>query len=171
MSCDNIQGNGEVARRSFATFARAQDPALADWIEAEVSFPGSMVDRITPVTTDADREEITRQFGVTDSWPVVAEPFFQWVLEDRFAAGRPPLEEAGVQLVDDVHPYELMKLRLLNIGHQGLAYFGHLCGYTYGHEAAQDPVSPASCRTTGTPRPSPRCCRCRASTWTNTPSP
>lgn len=140
MSCDNIQGNGHVARDAYTTFARAKDPELAEWIAAEVRFPNSMVDRITPVTTDADRAEITEQFGVRDGWPVVAEPFFQWVLEDDFAAGRPDYDRGEVQLVDDVEPYELMKLRLLNASHQGIAYFGHLAGYTYAHEAAQDPV-------------------------------
>ncbi|HYP46490.1 MAG TPA: mannitol dehydrogenase family protein [Propionibacteriaceae bacterium] len=140
MSCDNIQSNGQVAQRAFTTFARAQDRELAEWIGAQSRFPNSMVDRITPVTTDADRAEITAQFGVEDGWPVVAEPFFQWVLEDSFAAGRPPFEEAGVQVVSDVEPYELMKLRLLNAGHQALAYFGHLSGYRYAHEAAQDPA-------------------------------
>ena len=139
MSCDNIQENGAVARRAFTAFARAQDPELADWIEQECRFPNSMVDRITPVTTDADREEILAQFGVADSWPVVAEPFFQWVLEDSFVAGRPPVERAGVQVVEDVEPYELMKLRLLNSGHQAIAYSGYLSGYRYAHEAAQDP--------------------------------
>jgi mannitol 2-dehydrogenase len=140
MSCDNIQGNGHVAQGAYTTFARAKDPELADWIAAEVTFPNSMVDRITPVTTDTDRAEITEQFGIDDGWPVVAEPFFQWVLEDDFAAGRPDYDRAGVQLVDDVEPYELMKLRLLNASHQGIAYFGHLSGYTFAHEAAQDPV-------------------------------
>ncbi|HEX8508142.1 MAG TPA: mannitol dehydrogenase family protein [Propionibacteriaceae bacterium] len=140
MSCDNIQENGLVARRAFSTFAQAKDPELAVWIERESSFPNSMVDRITPVTTDADRAEVTEQFGVPDGWPVVAEPFFQWVLEDDFVAGRPPFEEAGVQVVADVEPYELMKLRLLNAGHQALAYFGYLSGYRYAHEAAQDPA-------------------------------
>jgi mannitol 2-dehydrogenase len=97
-----------------------------------------MVDRITPVTTDADREEIAEEFGVQDAWPVVCEPFEQWVLEDRFSLGRPPFEEAGVQLVEDVEPYELMKLRLLNASHQGMCYFGYLAGYRYAHEVAQD---------------------------------
>ena len=139
MSCDNIQENGEVARRAYTAFARARDPEQARWIEQECRFPNSMVDRITPVTTDADRSEILAQFGVADAWPVVAEPFFQWVLEDSFAAGRPPVELAGVQVVEDVEPYELMKLRLLNCGHQALAYFGYLSGYRLAHEAAQDP--------------------------------
>jgi mannitol 2-dehydrogenase len=140
MSCDNIQENGAVAKRAFTTFARALDPELADWIEQESHFPNSMVDRITPVTTDEDRAQIKEQFGVDDGWPVVAEPFFQWVLEDAFVDGRPPVEEAGVQVVDDVEPYELMKLRLLNASHQALAYFGYLSGYRYAHEVAQDPV-------------------------------
>lgn len=137
-SCDNIAGNGEVARRMFGAFARLVDPDLAVWIEDHVAFPNSMVDRITPVTTDADRDEL-RAAGVDDAWPVVAEPFFQWVLEDRFSTGRPPYEKAGVQVVDDVVPYEHMKLRLLNASHQGLAYFGTLAGHTYAHEAMADP--------------------------------
>jgi mannitol 2-dehydrogenase len=85
-------------------------------------------------------KEVRRDFSVNDRWPVVAEPFTAWVLEDKFADGRPPLEQAGVLLVDDVAPYELMKLRLLNAGHQCLAYFGHLCGFKYVHEAASDPL-------------------------------
>jgi mannitol 2-dehydrogenase len=99
-----------------------------------------MVDRITPATTLEMAKEVRRDLGVNDRWPVVAEPFAAWVLEDKFAAGRPPLEQAGVLLVDDVAPYELMKLRLLNAGHQCLAYFAHLCGFEFVHEAASDPV-------------------------------
>jgi mannitol 2-dehydrogenase len=99
-----------------------------------------MVDRITPATTDADRAHVTATFGVDDAWPVVAEPFLQWVVEDDFPSGRPPLELAGVQMVRDVEPYELMKLRLLNSSHQGMCYFGRLLGYRYAHEAAQDPL-------------------------------
>ncbi|MBA3265989.1 MAG: mannitol dehydrogenase family protein [Nocardioidaceae bacterium] len=137
LSCDNIQGNGDVARRSFAAFARLRDPELGAWVEREVRFPNCMVDRITPVTTDEDRAEVARSFNVDDGWPVVCEPFTQWVLEDRFDA-RPPLEEAGVQLVDDVEPYELMKLRLLNASHQALCYFGYLAGYRLVHEVCQD---------------------------------
>jgi mannitol 2-dehydrogenase len=140
MSCDNIQHNGHVAHRMFVAFARLRDPDLADWIDREVRFPNCMVDRITPATTDEDRVEVARRFGVDDGWPVVCEPFTQWVLEDAFTLGRPPLEEVGVQLVDDVEPYELMKLRLLNASHQALAYFAHLCGYRLVHEAAQDPL-------------------------------
>ncbi len=140
VSCDNIQGNGQISHDTFTAFARLRDPELAEWIEAAVKFPNSMVDRITPVTTDEDRAALREQFGVTDAWPVVAEPFFQWALEDNFTAGRPPYEQAGVQVVADVEPYELMKLRLLNASHQGMCYFGTLMGYTYAHEAAADPL-------------------------------
>ncbi|WPU10304.1 mannitol dehydrogenase family protein [Pseudarthrobacter oxydans] len=140
MSCDNIQGNGDVARKMFTAFAVLKDPDLGAWITANVPFPNSMVDRITPVTADADRAAVSAEFGVEDAWPVVCEPFEQWVLEDTFSLGRPPFEDAGVQLVADVEPYELMKLRLLNARHQGMCYFGHLAGYRYAHEAAQDPL-------------------------------
>ncbi len=104
MSCDNIQSNGDLARRMFGTFARARDAELGAWVASEVPFPNAMVDRITPVTTPADIDELKQRFGVEDAWPVVCEPFTQWVLEDRFAAGRPALDHAGVQLVEDVEP-------------------------------------------------------------------
>jgi mannitol 2-dehydrogenase len=123
--------------------AQEPDPGVArlgDWIEAAVSFPNCMVDRITPVTTDADRAEIAERFGIYDRWPVVCEPFAQWVLEDTFTAGRPPYEEAGVQLTGRVEPYELMKLRLLNGSHQAMCYFAYLAGYRLVHEAVQDPL-------------------------------
>jgi mannitol 2-dehydrogenase len=97
-----------------------------------------MVDRITPVTTDEDKAEISQQFGIDDQWPVVCEPFTRWVLEDEFGDGRPPWEDIGVQLVEDVEPYELMKIRLLNAGHQALCYFGYLAGYRLVHEVCQD---------------------------------
>jgi mannitol 2-dehydrogenase len=139
MSCDNLQGNGARARLAFTTFARLRNAELGEWVDAAVAFPNSMVDRITPATTDADRRDVRERFGVADRWPVVCEPFTQWVLEDAFCAGRPPYEEVGVQVVADVEPYELMKLRLLNASHQALAYFGHLLGHEYVHEAAQDP--------------------------------
>ena len=138
MSCDNIQGNGHVARRSFTAFASLRDPGLAEWMNAHVRFPNSMVDRITPGATDEDILAIQRKFGVRDAWPVVCEPFEQWVLEDDLADGRPAYETVGVQLVADVEPYELMKLRLLNGGHQALAYFAALIGYHYVHDAAQE---------------------------------
>ena len=140
VSCDNLQHNGEVARRSFSAFAAMRDPDLGAWVEREVSFPNSMVDRITPMTTDEDRVEVARRFGIDDGWPVVCEPFTQWALEDRFTIGRPPLEDAGVQVVPDVEPYELMKLRLVNATHQSLCYLGHLAGYRLVHDAAQDPL-------------------------------
>ncbi|WP_309081436.1 mannitol dehydrogenase family protein [Zhihengliuella sp.] len=140
MSCDNIQGNGHLARTVFTAFAELKDPDLGAWIGEHVAFPNSMVDRITPVTTDADRAAVEAEYGIADRWPVVCEDYIQWVLEDDFPAGRPPFEEAGVQVVDDVEPYELMKLRLLNATHQAMAYTGYLAGYRYAHEAAQDPL-------------------------------
>ena len=140
MSCDNIQGNGDVARRCFVAFANLRDPELGSWVAEHVSFPNCMVDRITPATTDDDRAEVARRFGIEDRWPVVCEPFTQWVLEDKFGLGRPPYADAGVQLVADVEPYELMKLRLLNASHQGLCYFGYLAGYRLVHEVCQDPL-------------------------------
>ncbi len=140
MSCDNLQGNGTLARTAFTSFARLRDPDLAGWIEREVRFPNGMVDRITPATTDEDIKQVNERFDVEDRWPVVCEPFIQWVLEDSFTAGRPPYEDVGVQVVDDVEPYELMKLRLLNASHQAIAYFGYLCGYRLVHDAAQDPL-------------------------------
>lgn len=138
MSCDNIEGNGHIAQSTFTTFARLKDPALADWISAEGAFPNSMVDRITPVTTPEVVEGLSERYAIDDKWPVAGEPFTQWVLEDKFTDGRPPLEDVGVQVVDDVTPYELMKLRLLNASHQALAYFGYLSGYRLVHEVAQD---------------------------------
>ncbi|MDT5114888.1 MAG: mannitol 2-dehydrogenase [Mycobacterium sp.] len=140
VSCDNIENNGAIAARAVLANAESRDPGLAQWIAEEARFPSSMVDRITPATTVQMAAEVRRDFGVNDRWPVVAEPFSAWVLEDEFADGRPPLEQAGVLLVDDVAPYELMKLRLLNAGHQCLAYFAHLCGFEFVHEAAGDPV-------------------------------
>jgi mannitol 2-dehydrogenase len=143
MSCDNIPGNGEVARRMIVAFARLKDPELADWIAESVPFPSSMVDRITPVTTPEDVAALREEFGLEDGWPVVCEPFTQWALEDRFEGGRdgrPPFEDVGVQLVPDVEPYELMKLRLLNASHQALCYLGFLSGYRYAHEVCQDPL-------------------------------
>jgi mannitol 2-dehydrogenase len=145
VSCDNIPKNGLVARKAFSAYAELRDPLLAAWIRDTVPFPSSMVDRITPVTTDADIAEL-RGLGVDEQWPVVSEPFTQWVLEDDFPSGRPQLERVGVQLTDDVLPYELMKLRLLNVGHQVLAYAAHLAGYVYVHDAAADPVFAAFLR-------------------------
>lgn len=140
VSCDNVQGNGHVAQRSFTGFARLRDADLAGWITDNVQFPNSMVDRITPQTTNEDRAELARRFGVEDLWPVLCEPYTQWVLEDTFAGARPPLEDVGVQLVDDVEPYELMKLRMLNASHQALCYSGYLVGYRLVHDVTTDPL-------------------------------
>ncbi|WP_417217650.1 mannitol dehydrogenase family protein [Arthrobacter sp.] len=140
MSCDNIQGNGHLAARVFSAFATLKDPELGAWMIKNVPFPNCMVDRITPVTTDADRAAIAGEYGVQDAWPVVCEDFVQWVLEDKFPTGRPDWGSVGVQLVDDVEPYELMKLRLLNCSHQGIAYLGYLAGYRFAHEACGDPL-------------------------------
>lgn len=139
-SCDNIQANGEMARKVFTAHAEALDPELASWMRASVSFPNSMVDRITPATTDADRAYVREELGYTDGWPVVTEDFIQWVMEDEFTAGRPPYEDAGVQLVSDVEPYEKLKLRMLNSSHQGLCYFAHLAGYHMVDEAVSNPL-------------------------------
>jgi mannitol 2-dehydrogenase len=138
-SCDNIQANGDVARRAISGFVRLLDSELADWIVSDVAFPNAMVDRITPVTTTADRDELRERYGIEDAWPVVCEPFTQWVVEDAFPLGRPAWENVGVQLVGDVLPYELMKLRLLNASHQALTYFGYLLGHRYAHDAVADP--------------------------------
>lgn len=134
LSCDNLQGNGKIAKKSFTAFAKAVDPSLYEWMLKNVSFPNSMVDRITPVTTNEDRKLVSDKLGLTDQWPVVSEDFFQWVVEDNFVAGRPPFEKAGVQIVKDVEPYEFMKLRLINAGHQLIAYFGLLIDYIFVHD-------------------------------------
>ncbi len=138
MSCDNIQGNGDVARTALTSFARLKDPVLGRWIAENVAFPNSMVDRITPATTAASIAEIADSYGIEDEWPVVSEAFEQWVLEDDFPLGRPDFAGVGVQLVDDVEPYELMKLRLLNASHQAMSYLGILAGYAYVHEVVGD---------------------------------
>ena len=138
LSCDNLQGNGDDARQAVVGFARLVDAGLADWIDDEVAFPSCMVDRITPSTTDADRVALSREFGIDDGWPVPAEPFAQWIVEDEFPTGRPPLESVDVQFVADVRPYELMKLRLLNASHQAIAYLGAPLRYVLVDEALRD---------------------------------
>ncbi|MGH3556503.1 MAG: mannitol dehydrogenase family protein [Mycobacterium sp.] len=139
MSCDNIEANGDVARRAVLAAAE-RHAGLAEWVAEHTRFPNSMVDRITPGTAPDVGTAIRRDFGVADQWPVLTEPFTAWVLEDDFCDGKPPLEQAGVLLVDDVSPYESIKLRLLNAGHQCLCYFAHLCGYEFVHDAARDPL-------------------------------
>jgi mannitol 2-dehydrogenase len=137
LSCDNLQGNGHVAKSTLLAFCQKRDPELAKWIDKNVSFPNCMVDRITPATTDAEREFVRDTYGLEDAFPVVAEPFKQWVIEDSFCNGRPPLEKVGVQFTSDVAPYEKMKIRLLNASHSAMGYLGYLCGYRYIYEIAQ----------------------------------
>jgi len=140
LSCDNMQGNGDIARRAFATFADLRDPELGRWLRESVSFPNTMVDRITPQTTQEDREALAMTHGIDDAWPVVAEPFAQWVIEDRFPSGRPDWDRVGAQITHDVTGFEAVKLRLLNASHQAMAYFGSLMGYRRVHEAVADPL-------------------------------
>jgi fructuronate reductase len=128
LSCDNLSRNGARLHARLRAAASASDPALADWLDARVACPDTMVDRIVPSTTDADRAEAAARLSVDDGWPVAAEPFTQWVVERRFAGDAPPLEAAGAQLVDDVAPWEAMKLRLLNAAHSSLAYLGATAG-------------------------------------------
>ena len=146
MSCDNIPGNGHVTRNAIAGLAALIDPALADWVQADVAFPCAMVDRITPATSDRERQMLADDFGIADAWPVFCEDFRQWVLEDRFPAGRPALERVGVQFVDDVAPYEHMKIRILNGGHAAIAYPAGLLDIHFVHEAMAHPLVSAFLR-------------------------
>ncbi|MGY1811046.1 mannitol dehydrogenase family protein [Blastococcus sp. SYSU D00669] len=130
VSCDNVHRNGEAARAMITGFARMRDEVLARWIGDRVAFPSSMVDRITPHTSPEERAAVAQRYGVDDRWPVITEPFSQWVIEDTFCNGRPPLDEVGVRFVADVSSYELMKTRLLNAGHCALGYLGTLAGHT-----------------------------------------
>jgi fructuronate reductase len=139
LTCDNLPSNGLVVKRILDRFAALRDPGLGAFVAGELSCPATMVDRITPATTDEDRARISVALGVEDAWPVVTEPFSQWVIEDRFSAGRPDWEEAGAELVSDVAPYEQMKLRLLNGAHSSLAYLGYLAGYETVSEAMANP--------------------------------
>jgi mannitol 2-dehydrogenase len=138
MSCDNIQSNGDTLKAMLLAMAELRDPALANWMARNCLFPNSMVDRITPATTSEHRQMVSEKFGIEDAWPVMAEGFKQWVIEDRFVQGRPAWEHAGAQLTNDVLPYEKMKLRLLNASHQALCYIGLLLGYEFVHEAMED---------------------------------
>jgi mannitol 2-dehydrogenase len=138
MSCDNIPGNGHVAENAVAGLAELADPELARWIRANVAFPNSMVDRITPATTDRERAILREKTGLEDNWPVFCEEFRQWVVEDKFPAGRPALETVGVTFTSDVSPYELMKIRILNGGHAAIAYPAGLLDIHFVHEAMAD---------------------------------
>jgi mannitol 2-dehydrogenase len=143
LSCDNLPGNGDAARHATLSAAARADAALPAWVQDNCSFPNSMVDRITPVTADADREWLRDATGIDDRWPVVAEPFRQWVMEDDFAAGRPPWQEVGALFTDRIHDWELYKLRLLNAGHSCIAYLSALAGITFVHEAMAMPAMQA----------------------------
>jgi mannitol 2-dehydrogenase len=140
MSCDNIPGNGHVTRNAVVGLARALYPELAAWVEAAVAFPNAMVDRITPATGERERKLLAEDFGIADAWPVFCESFRQWVLEDHFPAGRPTLEQVGVQFVNDVGPFEHMKIRILNGGHATIAYPAALLDIHFVHEAMEDPL-------------------------------
>ena len=137
LSCDNLPHNGTAAER--ALLAAVSDPDLAQWVERNGAFPNSMVDRITPQTIDADRALVRDEFGIDDAWPVVCEPFKQWIVEDKFADGRPPWDLSGAQFVPDVAPYETMKLSLLNGSHFSMAYLGFLAGFTTVPAVMADP--------------------------------
>ncbi|MGF0539972.1 mannitol dehydrogenase family protein [Agrobacterium sp. ES01] len=128
LSCDNIPSNGKVLKTLLVQFAQQGDPDLANYIDQNLSCPCVMVDRIVPATTDTDRTAVEQGLGVTDAWPVVAEPYFRWVIEDNFPHGRPALEASGVEFVDDVEPYEHMKLRMLNGAHTAIAAIGQITG-------------------------------------------
>ncbi|MVV50391.1 mannitol dehydrogenase family protein [Pseudomonas sp. PB120] len=140
MSCDNLPHNGAVTRKALLAFAALRDADLRDWIDSHVSFPNAMVDRITPMTSTEHRLQLADKHAVDDAWPVVCEPFVQWVLEDKFVSGRPAWEKVGVQFTDDVTPYEEMKIKLLNGSHLALTYLGFLKGYRFVHETMNDPL-------------------------------
>lgn len=140
MSCDNLQGNGHVLKTVMLAFAELRDATIRRWIAENVAFPNSMVDRITPATTGADIASISERFQLEDAWPVLTEPFIQWVIEDEFSNGRPRWERVGAQIVSNVTPYEKMKMRLLNGSHLAMGYLGALAGYTYVHEVMDDPL-------------------------------
>ena len=140
MSCDNLPSNGRTAGRIVRRLAELMDggAGLAGYVQT-VSFPSTMIDRIVPATTDADRAIVADITGLEDAWPIMTEPFTQWVIEDDFPAGRPPFETVGAELVEDVEPFELMKLRMLNGSHSSMAYLGYLSGHQYVNEAIADP--------------------------------
>lgn len=139
MSCDNLPENGAVARQSVLGMAELISPELAEWIASNIAFPNSMVDCITPATSERERTMVAEHFGISDAVPVACEPFRQWVLEDNFPSGRPALEKVGVEFVKDVAPFELMKLRILNGGHAAIAYPAALLGIHFVHDAMAEP--------------------------------
>jgi fructuronate reductase len=129
LSLDNLAGNGDALRERVLGHAGRDDTALAAWIENGCTFPNSMVDRIVPRTTDEDREGVAKLLGERDAWPVVAEPFFDWVVEDRFAAGRPEWDAGGARFVAEARPWEVLKLRMVNGAHSQIAYLGVMAGW------------------------------------------
>ncbi|KTR05574.1 dioxygenase [Aureimonas ureilytica] len=137
LSCDNLPSNGRTVAKVVTRFAELRDAELGAWVREHVAFPCTMVDRIVPATTDADRALVAEALGVEDSWPVMAEPFTQWVVEDHFPTGRPQWELGGATFASEVEPFELMKLRLLNGSHSTLAYLGYLSG----HETVADAMA------------------------------
>ncbi|MBF6639291.1 fructuronate reductase [Rouxiella silvae] len=139
LSCDNIPENGHVVKNAILGLAQAKDPALAAWIHESVTFPSTMVDRIVPALTEEYETEISGALGgIDDPCGIACEPFIQWVIEDNFVAGRPAWETVGAQLVDDVLPFEQMKLRMLNGSHSFLAYLGYLAGYQFINVCMED---------------------------------
>ena len=138
LSCDNVPHNGDVTRRTVLGLAALVSRDQRDWIADTVAFPNAMVDCITPATSERERELVAQRFGLDDASPVVCEPFRQWVIEDDFPQGRPALEHVGVQFVDDVTPYETMKLRILNASHMAIAYPSALLGFEAVHDAMDD---------------------------------
>ena len=140
MTCDNLPENGHVARQAVLGLAECHGQEAHSWIAEHVAFPNSMVDCITPATGEREIGIVKDTFGIDDKAPVVCEPFHQWVLEDKFTNGRPALEKVGVEFVDDVAPYELMKLRILNGGHASIAYLAGLLDIYYVHDAMNNPL-------------------------------
>lgn len=141
LSCDNMHRNGSISRDMLVSFAKLRDAEVAEWISEKGAFPNSMVDRITPQTTAADKAALADTFGIEDAWPVVTEPFMQWVIEDQFCDGRPAFEKVGIQVVKnvaEVEQFEKHKLRLLNGSHSALGYPGQLAGFKYVHEVMQN---------------------------------
>lgn len=140
LCCDNIPDDIQAARTALVSFAALKDPGLARWIDTHVAFPSTMVDRITPRTSNSERQFVERTFGIADKWPVVTEPYCQWVIEDTFSNGRPPLDEVGAQFVSDVSDHKQVKTRMLNGTHIAMACLGTLAGYQRTDEAMRDDV-------------------------------
>jgi mannitol 2-dehydrogenase len=140
LSCDNVPRNGDAARDATLSAAARLDGTLPAWVEENCAFPNSMVDRITPATAPEDREWLRDSGGIVDGWPVVSEPFRQWVMEDDFAADRPSWEDAGALFSDRIDDWEQYKLRMLNAGHSCMAYLSALAGITYVHDAMAVPT-------------------------------